>query len=88
MWRYLVDPTQSVERGRPVIVWRVDVVFLDKADWKYEGSRAGQAGGGRTHTFGVKYPARKLAAAAVYQRDDIVVRGGKPVLANGPRRRT
>ena len=44
VWRYLVDPTGSIEQGRPVIVWRVDVVFLQKSDWKYEGSKAGQSG--------------------------------------------
>ncbi len=54
IWRYLIDPTESLERGKPVIIWRVDVVFLAKSDWKYEKSGAGEAGGGRTHTFGVK----------------------------------
>jgi hypothetical protein len=29
-----------------LIIWRVDCVFLDKGDWKYEGSKAGKAGGG------------------------------------------
>ncbi len=83
VWRYLIDPTESLERGRPVIIWRVDVVFLDKSDWKYEGSRAGDAGGGRTHTFGVKTPAKTLRRKAVYQRKDVVIRDGKPVPANG-----
>ena len=27
IWRYLVDPTESLERGKPVIIWRVDVIF-------------------------------------------------------------
>ena len=54
VWRYLVDPTESLEPGRPVVIWRVDVVFLEHSDWKYEKSRAGDSGGGRTHTFGVK----------------------------------
>lgn len=85
IWRYLVDPTESVERGKPVIIWRVDVVFLEKPDWKYEKSSAGEAGGGRTHTFGVKNPARKLRGKAVYQRPDVIIRDGKPVLANGRR---
>jgi hypothetical protein len=39
IWRYLVDPTESLERGRPVIIWRVDVVFLNRSDWKYEQRR-------------------------------------------------
>jgi len=83
VWRYLVDDTQSLEAGRPVILWRVDVVFLEKRDWKYEKSRAGEAGGGRTHTFGVKNPAQKLKHAAVYRRRDVAIRDGKPVPANG-----
>jgi hypothetical protein len=83
VWRYLVDPTQSIERRKPVIIWRVDVVFLEKADWKYEKSTAGTAGGGRTHTFGVKNPAQKLREKAVYRRPDVVIVDGKPVAANG-----
>ncbi len=83
VWRYMVDPTESVEAGRPVVIWRVDVVFLGKSDWKYEGSGAGAAGGGRTHTFGVKSPAKKLRGTAVYRRRGIILRGGKPVPANG-----
>jgi len=84
VWRYLVDPTESLERGRPVIIWRVDVLFLSKEQWKYEGSRAGEAGGGRTHTFGLKNPASVLKGKAVYQRRDVTIRGGKAVLTNGP----
>jgi hypothetical protein len=83
IWRYLVDPTCSLEAGRPVIIWRVDVVFIEKGDWKYEGSKAGAGGGGRTHTFGLKDPARKLAGKAVYQRSDVKVSGGKAVPRNG-----
>lgn len=66
-----------------MIIWRVDVVFLTKEDWKYEGSKAGVTGGGRTHTFGVKGPAKKLRGTAVYKRKDIIVKGGKPVPVNG-----
>lgn len=83
IWRYLVDRTQTIERGRNVIVWRVDIVFLEKTDWKYEGSKAGSSGGGRTHTFGVKNAAKKLQGKAVYMRSDVVIRDGKPVIANG-----
>lgn len=83
VWRYLVDPTESIEARRPVIIWRVDVIFLEKFDWKYEGSSAGATGGGRTHTFGVKNPAAKLRGRAVYARGDIQIKGGKPVLRNG-----
>jgi hypothetical protein len=81
VWRYLVDPTESLQRGRPVIIWRVDVVLLEKGDWKYEKSSAGEAGGGRTHTFSVKNPAVKLRGKAVYKRPDVVLRDGKPVWA-------
>jgi hypothetical protein len=83
VWRYLVDPTESIEAGKPVIVWRVDVVYLKKADWKYEKSKAGEGGGGRTHTFGVKKTAAKPRGCAVYRRSDIVLARGKPVPANG-----
>lgn len=83
VWRYLVDPTESLERRRPVVIWRVDVVYLDKSDWKYEGSTAGALGGGRTHTFGVKNPATKLKGKAIYRRPDVIVRDGKPIPANG-----
>jgi hypothetical protein len=79
IWRYLVDQTQQIEAGQPVIVWRIDVVYLTKADWKYEGSKAAAAGGGRTHTFGVKGPNKRLRACQVYRRPDIKLLRGKPV---------
>lgn len=81
VWRYLIDPTQSIARNRSVIVWRVDMVYLTSDHWKYEGSTAGKAGGGRTHTFGVRRPAALLREKAVYVRPDIVLSGGKPVPA-------
>jgi len=83
VWRYLVDPTMSLESNKPVIIWRVDVVFLNKEDWKYEASSAGLSGGGRTHTFGIKNPAAKLKGTAIYQRSDVKLSGGKAVPANG-----
>jgi hypothetical protein len=85
VWRYLVDPTESLERGKPVVIWRVHVVFLNKSDWKYEKSSAGEAGGGRTHTFGVKSPYEKLRDKAVYRRRDVVLRDSKPIPYNGDR---
>lgn len=81
VWRYLVDTTESIKPGSPVVIWRVDVVFLEADDWKYEGSKAGQGKGGRTHTFGVSNPAKKLAEAAAYNLPGIVIKNGKPVLA-------
>ncbi len=46
-------------------------------------SSAGEAGGGRTHTFGVRNPAVKLRGKAVYQRRDVIIVDGKPVPRNG-----
>ena len=83
IWRYLVDLTGTVQPGKQLVIWRVDVAYLRKEDWKYEGSKAGQGGGGRTHTFGVKRPASKLANCAVYKRPGITIRDGKPVPING-----
>ena len=83
IWRYLSDPTMSLEPNRPAIIWRVDVIFLQKDDWHYQGSTAGVGGGGRTHTFGLKDAARKLRGKAAYHRKDVNLKGGKPVLING-----
>lgn len=83
IWRYLVDRTKTIEPRRRMIIWRVDITFLEKGDWKYEGSTAGAAGGGRTHTFGVKNAAKRLQGKAVFRRPDVVIRDGKPVIANG-----
>lgn len=83
VWRYLVDPTETIEKDKPVIIWRVDVIYLTKGDWEYQTSKAGPTGGGRTHTFGLKNPASKLQGKAVYQRSDIRLAGGKPTPING-----
>jgi hypothetical protein len=77
----MVDPTESIKPGRPVVIWRVDVVFLEKKDWKYEGSKAGARGGGRTHTFGISNPATKLRNAAAYVNGNVILKGGKPIMA-------
>src|SRR5579863_4970178 len=81
VWRYLVDTTESIKPGHPVVIWRVDVVFLRASDWKYEGSTAKEGKGGRTHTFGVSNPAQKLAGSAAYTLPGVMVKNGKPVLA-------
>jgi hypothetical protein len=73
----------SLESGKPVIIWRVDIAFLEKDDWKYEASTAGSGGGGRTHTFGLRNPASKLKDKAIYQRKDVKLIGGKAVPGNG-----
>lgn len=80
VWRYLVDTTESIKPGHPVVIWRVDVCFLTPDNWKYEGSKAAQGQGGRTHTFGVITPAKTLSGCAAYSYPGIVLKGGKPVL--------
>lgn len=81
VWRYLVDPTQSIKEGRPVVIWRVDIAFITKSDWKYEGSTASSAGGGRTHTFGLKRPADKLRGMHAYLLPNVKLKSGRPVLS-------
>lgn len=83
VWRYLVDPAKIIKAGKSVVIWRVDVALLHEDDWKYEGSKAGEGRGGRTHTFGVKHPANRFATARVYRHPKIVLRQSKPALANG-----
>lgn len=80
VWRYLVDATKTIKPGKVVAVWRVDVVFLEKSDWKFEGSKAGHAGGGRTHTFGVRKAAAKLKGAAAYEYKGVILKGGRPIM--------
>jgi hypothetical protein len=82
VWRYAIDPTRQMKSGASVPIWRVDLAFLNEGDWKYEGSKAREGRGGRTHTFGVKDPARRLADAIVYQAPGIALRGGKPTVTN------
>ena len=83
VWRYLVDPAEIIKVKRKVVIWRVDVPFLNQGDWKYETSKAAEGRGGRTHTFGVKLPASHFADAIVYHHPKIVLRQSKPTLANG-----
>lgn len=80
VWRYMIDVTRTVKPQREVVIWRVDVAFLQRDDWKYEGSTAGPTGGGRTHTFGLRQPAARLRNAAAYHLPGIAVKGGRPVL--------
>ena len=83
VWRYLVDLTESIEVGKSVIIWRVDVAFLTRESWKYEASKASELGGGRTHTYGLTNAAAVLRDKAIYRRSDIVIRNSKPTPANG-----
>ncbi len=83
VWRYLVDPTKIIKPAREVVIWRVDVAFIRKDDWKYEGSKAQEGRGGRTHTFGVTHPADLFANAIVYKHPKVVLRQSRPALANG-----
>jgi len=80
VWRYLVDTTQTIKPGFPVVIWRVDVAFLTSDNWKYQGSKAAEGQGGRTHTFGVKSPATVLKGCAAYELPGIAIKGGKPTL--------
>jgi len=82
IWRYLVDSTQTVKSGLPVVIWRVDVTFVQKEDWKYEGSSASARGGGRTHTFGLRGPAKKLSTAIAFTLPAIILQGGRPILSS------
>ena len=82
VWRYAVDPTRRLKPGKMVATWRVDVAFLRQEDWKYEGSRAAEGRGGRTHTFGIKLPSKLLRSCIVYQSPRVVVRQGGPVLSS------
>ena len=74
----------AIKAGRTVVIWRVDVIFLRKRDWKYEGSEAGAGGCGQTHTFGLHCPADKLRGAAAFAFPNVILRGGKTVLAEIP----
>ena len=80
VWRYMMDPTKSLKPGKIVVIWRVDVCYLQKRDWKYEKSTARSGHGGRTHTFGVRRPAKCLCNAVIYQSPNVVVKRGAPVL--------
>lgn len=31
VWRYMIDPTETIRPGRSVVIWRVDVVLLSKS---------------------------------------------------------
>jgi hypothetical protein len=80
IWRYTIDPTKRMKKGRPVVIWRVDIPFLSREQWKYEKSKAAEGLGGRTHTFGIKNPAAVLAKAIVYQAPQVRLSRGKPCL--------
>jgi hypothetical protein len=81
VWRYAVDQTRRLKPGKMVAIWRVDIPFLAAEDWKYEGSKAAEGRGGRTHTFGVKNPAKRFRDSIVYQSPRIVISQGGPVLS-------
>ena len=82
VWRYAVDQTRRLKPGKLVAIWRVDIPFLAEGDWKYEGSKAEEGRGGRTHTFGVKNPAKRFRDSIVYQSPRVVISQGGPVLAS------
>ncbi|HXM20222.1 MAG TPA: hypothetical protein VN948_03025 [Terriglobales bacterium] len=82
VWRYAIDQTKRLKTGKVAAIWRVDVAFLRAEDWKYEGSKAAEGRGGRTHTFGIKNPAKHLRGSIVYQNPRVAIRQGGPVLAS------
>jgi hypothetical protein len=69
-----------LKKGLIVAIWRVDIPFLGEEDWKYEGSKAAEGRGGRTHTFGVKNPAKRFKNTIVYQCPMVAITQGGPVL--------
>lgn len=81
VWRYMIDRTRQINPGRQVVIWRVDVALLRKQDWKYEGSKAKEGQGGRTHTFGLKLPAKRLRDAAAFRHPNVEISRGVPTLA-------
>lgn len=83
VWRYMIDSTKAIKRGRVVVIWRVGIPFLKSSDWKYEGSRAAEGRGGRTHTFGVKTPKQVFRNAIACCHPRVRVSQGRPSLANG-----
>lgn len=40
VWRYLVDPTMTIEREKPVLIWRVDVVYFGEGGLEVRGQRS------------------------------------------------
>ncbi len=80
VWRYAVDQTRRLKPHKLVAIWRVDIPFLSEEDWKYEGSKAREGHGGRTHTFGVKNPAKRFKDSIIYQSPRITISQGGPVL--------
>jgi hypothetical protein len=81
VWRYAVDQTRRLKPGKLVAIWRVDIPYLAEGDWKYEASKAAEGRGGRTHTFGVKNPAKRFKDSIVYQSPRVVISQGGPVLS-------
>jgi hypothetical protein len=65
VWRYAVDPTKRLKRDKVVAIWRVDIAFLHEGDWKYEGSKAAEGRGGRTHN--VRHQATREASEKLYR---------------------
>jgi hypothetical protein len=82
VWRYAVDQTERLKPGKVVAICRVDIPFLTQEDWKYEGSKASEGRGGRTHTFGVKNPAKRFRDSVIYQSPRVVISQGGPVLSS------
>jgi len=81
VWRYAIDQTKRLKPSKVAAIWRVNIAFLQRTDWKYEGSTAAEGHGRRTQTFGIKLPSKLLGNTIVYQNPRVAVRQGGPVLA-------
>jgi len=60
----------------------VSISLFQQEDWKYETSKAAEGRGGRTHTFGVKNPAKRFKDSIVYQNPRVVLSQGGLVLGS------
>ena len=84
VWRYLVDVTEGIEPGRPVIIWRVDVAVFKSGRLEVRTEY-------RQRHWRRSYPHIRAKSClrivsrtcAVYRRSDIAIKGGKPIPING-----
>ncbi len=85
------DPSIALPPGLEIAQIRRSVEYVEReasdlVDIYYEQKNVFSAivsGGGRTHTFGVKNPAKRFRDCSVYRRHGIRIRDGKPVPENG-----
>src|SRR5580658_4059826 len=78
--RHRSDQADETRQGGRCLAGRYSVPA--KEHWKYEGSRAAEGHGGRTHTFGIKNPAIVIRDAVIYQAPKVRLYRGKPSLVD------